>query len=79
MILEMHYVSHFLHSKSVDVKCFQLMSFLFCYASLVLISNVKTRARKVLILDNNANEIIALKKHVYVNHCMIANIFGKKN
>jgi hypothetical protein len=55
------------------------MSFLFCYASLVLISNVKTRARKVLILDNNANEIIALKKHVYVNHCMIANIFGKKN
>jgi phage regulator Rha-like protein len=54
------------------------MSFLFCYASLVLISNVKIEARKVLILDNNANGIIVLKKHVYVNHCMIANIFEKR-
>jgi hypothetical protein len=44
---------------------------------LVLISNVKTQARKGLILYNNANEIIAFKKKVYANHCMIAKIFLK--
>jgi hypothetical protein len=44
----------------MDVKCFQLMSYIFCYASLVLISNAKTKARKVLILDNNANGVIVL-------------------
>jgi hypothetical protein len=30
-----------------------------------------------LILYNNASGIIALKKHVYANHCMITKIFEK--
>ncbi len=62
----------------VDVKCFQLMKCIFCYANLVLISNVKTQARKGLILYNNANGINALKKHVYAYHYMIAKMFDEE-
>ncbi len=62
-------------NKSMNVKCFQLMKCIICYASVFLISNVKTQARKGLILYNSASAIIALKKHVYANHCMIAKIF----
>jgi hypothetical protein len=51
----------------------------FCHANLVLISNAKTQARKGLILYNNANEIIALKKHVYAKHCTIVEIFEEVN
>jgi hypothetical protein len=49
-------------NKLVDAKCSQLMSCIFCYASLILISNAKTKARKVLILDNNENGINVFKK-----------------
>jgi capsule polysaccharide export protein KpsE/RkpR len=49
-----------------------------CYVNPILITNAK-KARKDLILYNNANGIIALKKHVYVDHCMIAKIFEKVN
>jgi hypothetical protein len=44
----------------------------------ILITNVKTQTRKGLILYSGANGIIALKNHVYVNHCMIANLKKKK-
>ncbi len=64
-------------NKSMNVKCFQLMKCILCYASVFLISNAKTQARKGLISYNSASPIIALKKHVYANHCMIAKIFGK--
>jgi hypothetical protein len=47
----------------------------FYYASPILITNVKTQARKGLILCNSANEIITFEKHVYVDHCMITKIF----
>ncbi len=63
----------------MDVKCSQLMQCIICYDSLFLISNAKTQARKSLILYNSANGIIALKKHVYANHYMIAKIFEKIN
>jgi hypothetical protein len=53
------------------------MRCIFCYVNLFLISNVKTEARKGLILYNSANGIIALKKHVYANHGRIAKIFEK--
>jgi hypothetical protein len=46
----------------VDVKCFQLMRCIICYVSPILIMNAKTQARKGLILYNNANGIIALKR-----------------
>ncbi len=54
------------------LKCSQLMRYMFYYASPILITNAKIEARKGLILDNNANGIIVLKKHVYADHCMIA-------
>jgi len=54
------------------------MRCIFCYASLILISNAKTQARKGLILYNNANGISALKKHVYAYHCLIAKMFEKE-
>jgi len=53
------------------------MKCIICYASVFLISNAKTQARKGLILYYSANAIIALKKHVYANHYMIAKIFEK--
>jgi len=62
-------------NKPMDVKCFQLMRCIFCYASPILITNAKTQARKGLILYNNVNGITTLKKHVYVDHYMIAKIF----
>jgi hypothetical protein len=55
------------------------MRCIFCYVSIVLITNAKTQARKGLILYNNANGITTLKKHVYANHCMIAKIFEEVN
>jgi hypothetical protein len=48
------------NNKLVDVKCFQLMKCIFCHFNLILITNAKTQARKVLILYSNANGIIAL-------------------
>jgi len=48
-------------NKPMDVKCFQLMKCIFCYANLVLITNSKTQTRKGLILYNIANEITTLK------------------
>jgi hypothetical protein len=61
----------------MDVKCSQFMRCILCYVGLVLIANAKTQVRKHLILYNSANEIIALKKHVYVNRCMIAKTFER--
>jgi hypothetical protein len=55
------------------------MSCIFCYASPVLISNAKTKTRKGLISYNNANGIIALKKHVHANHSSIVKIFEEVN
>jgi len=65
-------------NKPMDVKCFQLMRCIFCYASPILITNAKTQARKGLILYNSVNGITTLKKHVYVDHYMIAKIFEEE-
>ncbi len=62
----------------MDVKCSQLMRCILCYVNPVLITNAKTQAREGLILYSTANGIIALKKHVYANHWMIAKIFEKE-
>ncbi len=63
----------------MDYKCFQLMRCIFCYVSLVLITNAKPQARKGLLLYNNANGITTLREHVYANHYMIVKIFEKVN
>ncbi len=47
------------------------------YANPILITNVKTQARKGLILYNSANGITTLKEHVYVDHCMIPKSLKK--
>jgi hypothetical protein len=65
-------------NKPMDIKCFQFMRCIFCYVNLVLITTVKTQARKGLILYNNANEITALNEHVYANHCMIIKLFEEE-
>jgi hypothetical protein len=49
------------------------------YANTILITNAKTQARKGLILYNSANGITTLKKHVYVDRCMITKMFEKVN
>ncbi len=49
-------------NKDVDVKCFQNMRFIFCYNSPILFCNLKTHARKGIILYNTTNEIMSLKK-----------------
>ncbi len=49
-------------NKPMDVKCFQLMKCIFCYANSILITNSKTQARKGLILYNIANGITTLIK-----------------
>jgi hypothetical protein len=66
------------NNKLVDVKCFQLMRCIFCHFNPIVITNAKSQARKALILYSSAKGIIALKKHVNVNHYMIAN-FLKRN
>ncbi len=48
-------------NKPMDINFFQFMKCIFCYVSLFLITNVKTKARKGLILYNNANVITTLK------------------
>jgi hypothetical protein len=47
------------------------------YANPILITNVKTQARKGLVLYNSANGITTLKEHVYVDHCMITKSLKK--
>jgi hypothetical protein len=54
------------------------MKCIFCDFNPILITNAKTQARKGLILCSSANGIIALKKHVYVDHCMIEKKFEKE-
>jgi hypothetical protein len=49
-----------------------------CYINLVEISNPKTQARKCLILYNIRNQIITLKKHVFMNHLIIAKMFKEE-
>jgi hypothetical protein len=53
------------------------MDFL-CYSNIVEISNLKIQARKCLTLYNITNQIITLKKHVSINHSIIAKMFKEE-
>jgi hypothetical protein len=59
-----NYVGFFFlnHKKNVDVKCPQTMRCIICYNSLVWFCNLKTQAKKNLIIYYTTNEIITLKK-----------------
>jgi hypothetical protein len=46
-------------NKEVDVKFLQIMKYILCYINPMLVSNMKTQARKSLILYDIKNGIIA--------------------
>jgi len=64
-------------NKRIDVIFFQTMIFIICYTSLMLVSNIKTQAKKGLILYNTSNGIIGFK-NVLSDHLKIANVFKKE-
>jgi hypothetical protein len=55
-------------NKEVDLTTLEIMHYIFCYNSLILNSNPKNQAKRGLIIYNTFNGIIALKKHVNVDH-----------
>jgi hypothetical protein len=77
-MVEIVYVGFYCENdnKNVDLKCLQTMKcFQVCYNILVLFCNHKIRTRKGPILYNTTNGITTLKKHVNVNHYIIAKMF----
>jgi hypothetical protein len=62
-------------NKDVDVKCPQTMRCIFCYNSFVLFYNLKTQAKKGLIIYNTINGITTLKKHVNIEQIIIVIFF----
>ncbi len=64
-------------NKKFDVIFFQFMRCIICYTILMLTSNIKTQARKGLILYNTSNGIIGLKK-MFSNHLEIAKMFKEE-
>ncbi len=63
------------NNKEVDMKFPQNMKCIFCYISLLLVSNLKTQARKCLSLYNISNGITTSRKHVLSYHLKIAKLF----
>ncbi len=62
-------------NKGVDLKCPQMMKCILCYNCLILVCNSRTQVNKGLILYNTTNGITTLKKHVNVDHSIIAKKF----
>jgi hypothetical protein len=56
------------NNKEVDLTALEIMHYIFSYNSLILNLNPKTQVRKGLIIYNTFNGIIALRKHVNVDH-----------
>ncbi len=55
-------------NKKVDFTTLEIMHYIFCYNNLILNLNPKTQTRRGLIICNTFNGIIALRKHVNVDH-----------
>ncbi len=66
------------HKKNADVKCPQTMRCILCYNSPILFCNLKTQARKNLIIYNTTNGITTLKKQVNANNYIIAKMFEEE-
>ncbi len=66
------------NNKEVDTKFFQTMKCIFCYISLLLVSNLKTQARKGLILYKISNGITTSRKHVLSYHLKFAKMFKEE-
>jgi hypothetical protein len=59
-------------NKEVNAIAPQTMQCIFCHNNPILNVNPKTQARKGLIIYNSSNGVVALRKHVNLNH---PNIF----
>jgi hypothetical protein len=75
----MHCVGHFIiNNNKVNVIDRQTMRCILCHNNPILNVNPKTQARKGLIIYNTTNGIVALKKHVNLDHSNIFKNFEKK-
>ncbi len=54
------------------------MKCIFCYINPMLVSNLKTQARKGLILYNISNGLTTSRKHVVLYHLKIAKMFKEE-
>jgi hypothetical protein len=61
-------------NKEVGFIALQVMHCILCYNSPILNLNPKIQARRRLIIHNKINGIIALRKHINLNH---SNYFFK--
>jgi len=64
--------------KEVEIKSHQLMRSILCYHNVVNIFNPRTKERKGLKTYHKTYDIIALKKHVDVDHSRIAKKFEEE-
>jgi hypothetical protein len=65
-------------NKEVNAIVFQTMWFILCHNNPILNINPKTKARKGLIIYDSSNHIVALRKHVNLNHLNILKKFEEK-
>jgi len=75
----MHCVGHFINdNKKVNVTTPQTMHYILCFNNPILNVNPKMQARKGLIIYNIINGIVALRKHVNLDHSNILKSLKKK-
>jgi hypothetical protein len=58
-------------NKEVNAIALQIMQCILCHNNPILNKNPKTQARKGLIIYESFNHIVALRKHVNLNHLNI--------
>jgi hypothetical protein len=66
------------YGKEVEVTSHQVMRCILCYDNAINIPNARTKERKGLITCYKTYDINVLKKHVHVDHFIIANFLKKK-
>jgi len=64
--------------EKVDLENTQMMHCMLCYQNLVIRINPRTQVRKALFFYYKKNKIFKNKKHVDVEHTLIAKRFEKK-
>jgi hypothetical protein len=66
-------------NKEVNLTTPQIMHCILCHNNPIVNVNIKTQARKGLIIYNTTNGIVTLKKHVNLDHSNISKKFEEKN
>jgi len=59
--------------KEVEIASHQIMKCILCYDNAANIPTPRTKERKGLITYYKTYGIMVVKRHVYSNHCIIAN------